>query len=371
MSRASNDAGASTARSSGGRARGPSLPALTLVFSLVFAPTSVARAVPDERAARADAEDSTEKPSDADRHFRRGVDLYEDGDMSAAMVEFSRAYQLVPNYKILYNLGQVAYQRQDYVQSLDYLRRYLDEGSDGVSRERRLKIEQDLRRLELRIGRIDVNTRAADDGAEILLDDVHVGVAPMNAPVAANVGQRRVELVRANGQREVHLVDVVGAETVRTVFSRPAPRVSQDVPAAEGVMKPHGLNLLADRPDPTPPAASARAARTTWISWAATGVLAGSAAVTGSLALSASRDLQQRRDAYPLAPGDLDAPQSRARTLALVTDGLLVGTLVMTALSTYLTATAPATESARRPGGGPGQASRGRDSSRFGRGAGD
>jgi hypothetical protein len=353
-----------------GRSRGRSLPALTLVV-VISAPTSVAAAFPEVRRCQADAADSTEQLSDADRHFRRGVDLYEDGDMSAALVEFSRAYQIVPHFKILYNLGQVAYQRQDYVQSLDYLRRYLDEGGDRVSRERRQKVEQDVRRLELRIGRIEISTRAADDGAEILLDDVHIGVAPLNEPAVANVGQRRVELVRADGQHEVHLVDVVGAETVRTSFTRSAPRLSRDVSGADVATRPSGVNLLARSPDPGPSVSSSRRI-TPWLSWAAAGVLAGGAAVTGSMALSASRDLQQRREGYPLAPGDLDAPQRRARTLALVTDGLLLGTLVMTAVSTYLSVTAPTAESApHRPAAATGPSSRARDSSGFGRRAGE
>ena len=350
-----------------GRGRFLSTRVLILASSLasILAPLSVARAVPDEGRARADDEESTEKLSDADRHFRRGVDLYEDGDMSAAMVEFARAYQLVPHYKILYNLGQVAYQRKDYVQSLDYFRRYLDEGNDGVSRERRQRVEQDIRRLELRIGRIEISTRAADDGAEILLDDVHVGVAPLPEPVVANAGQRKVELVRATGQRESHLVDVVGAETVRTIFTKPALRLSVDVAATDRVLRPHGVDLLEQANSPGSSTSSGRKARTIWISWATTGVLAGGAAVTGSLALSASRDLQQRREGYPLASGDLDGPQRRARTLALVTDGFLVGTVIMAAVATYFTITAPVPD---RP---PARRSGSTASSRFARSAGD
>jgi hypothetical protein len=73
------------------------------------------------------------------------------------------------------------------------------------------------------------------------------------------------------------------------------------------------------------------------VTWSATALLAAGSAISGGMALAASRDLQLRRDGYPLAPGDLDAPSSRARRLALVTDGFLAGALLMAAASLYVT----------------------------------
>src|SRR5262249_2149673 len=43
--------------------------------------------------------------SDADEHFRRGVDLYRDKDYATALVEFQRAYEIAPDIKTLYNIA--------------------------------------------------------------------------------------------------------------------------------------------------------------------------------------------------------------------------------------------------------------------------
>jgi hypothetical protein len=88
------------------------------------------------------------------------------------------------------------------------------------------------------------------------------------------------------------------------------------------------------------------------VTWSATALLAAGAAISGGMALAASRDLQQRRDGYPLAPGDLDAPSDRARRLALVTDGFLAGALLMAAASLYVTLD-PAGQAADRARMGP------------------
>jgi tetratricopeptide (TPR) repeat protein len=56
---------------------------------------------------------------EASERFRRGVKLYRDADYVAALVEFKRAYELAPNFRVLYNLGQTSRQLKDYAAALD------------------------------------------------------------------------------------------------------------------------------------------------------------------------------------------------------------------------------------------------------------
>jgi len=136
--------------------------------------------------------------SEAEKHFRRGIELYDDADLAGATAELERAYQIVPSYKILYNLGQISYQRQDYVQALAHFRHYLRDGGEDLPRARRDKVEEDVQQLERRIGRIEIATETTDDGADVLLDDVKVASAPLSGPLSASVGQRKLELVLAD-----------------------------------------------------------------------------------------------------------------------------------------------------------------------------
>src|SRR5438045_3990018 len=79
---------------------------VALVTSLGWArPSGLALADPDASAGAV---------ADARRHYELGLDLYQDGDPEAAFVEFHRAYALVPNYRVLYNLGRIAQEKHDW-----------------------------------------------------------------------------------------------------------------------------------------------------------------------------------------------------------------------------------------------------------------
>lgn len=300
---------------------------------------------------RATVEETQGSVSAADRHFRRGVDLYADGDMSGAFVEFSRAYELVANYKILYNLGQVAYRRQDYVRALGHFRGYLAGGADAIAPGRRRQVEEDIARLEQRVGHIAIDVAADDRGAEIRLDDLQVATAPLLEPLAASVGPRKVALVRASGDSQVRIVDVVGGETTRVRFPPSVLRLVADPDALSRGAAADQPWQLAENAQRSPTVVNAKSGLRTWIGWSAAGLLAAGAAVTGVMAYSSSRDLQQRRESYPLAAGDLDAMGQRAHLLAVTTDGLLIGAAAVAAVSLYLTLRNPTEEPPSARGG--------------------
>src|SRR5262245_54716328 len=73
-------------------------------------------------------------------HFDRGVDYYRDGNINAALIEFKRAYEAAPNYRVLFNLGQVANALNDYVEAQRYFQRYLQDGGAEIDAERRAEV---------------------------------------------------------------------------------------------------------------------------------------------------------------------------------------------------------------------------------------
>ena len=155
---------------------------------------------------------------DAQASFRAAVEAYAAGDVETALEEFERAYRLAPSYKILFNLGQVAYQRRDYVLAARYFTRYLGEGGDLVEPARRAEVERELARLRTHIGELEIV--GADAGGDVFVDDVRVGVTPLRAPLAATVGRRRVEVVEASGRRQVRQVDVTAGGRLRVEIGR-------------------------------------------------------------------------------------------------------------------------------------------------------
>src|SRR5438105_150249 len=78
---------------------------LILAVVLLGSGTALAQAP-----APAPAPAAAANPDEAAMRFKRGLELYEEQDFPNALIEFRRAYELQPSYKILYNLGQVCFQ---------------------------------------------------------------------------------------------------------------------------------------------------------------------------------------------------------------------------------------------------------------------
>src|SRR6266478_2010920 len=73
------------------------------------------------------------KTDEAKTHFKNGADLYDENNFRGALVEFQRAYELAPSYRILFNIGQVEMELQDYAGALTAYARYLREGGPDIS----------------------------------------------------------------------------------------------------------------------------------------------------------------------------------------------------------------------------------------------
>lgn len=157
----------------------------------------------------------------ASERFQRGVELYQEGAFRAALVEFERAYGIAPDYRLLYNIGQVKLQLQDYLGATQSYERYLAEGGADIPRARRDDVEEAFETLRQRVGRISVTTNR--DGAELFIDDGKVGIAPMAATVAVNVGRHRVYARSDDGANATQVVDIAGGDLVDVKLELKAP----------------------------------------------------------------------------------------------------------------------------------------------------
>ena len=275
---------------------------------------------------------------EAQAHFKRGVELYDDNDLPAAMVEFRRAYDLVPNYRVLYNLGRVAAALHDYATALRHYRQYLAEGGAQIIPPRRQEVEAEIQKLVSRVGQLRVMVDVA--GAEITVDDISVGVSPLSAPVLVNAGKRRVVATAHNVPPVARLVDVAGEETATVTMTIPLPAPAPPpVAVAPVAPPPRPLAVRQPRPPREPPPQ-----KRTWptvVAWTSTGLLAAGATAAGLVALRDSRDLRDLRESYPVSFEELSAAQRKTRNSALLADGLMAGTVLAAALSLYVTLSGP------------------------------
>ena len=88
---------------------------------------------------------------EAKTRFKRGAEFYDEGNFRGALIEFERAYQLLPNYQLLYNIGQVHLQLLEYGRAQTAFARYLKEGGSDVSSSRRDEVNKELERVKTRV----------------------------------------------------------------------------------------------------------------------------------------------------------------------------------------------------------------------------
>jgi len=274
---------------------------MTLGFAVATAPGLAAAEAPSKAAPT--------KREEAIGRFRRGLELYEEQDYEAALSEFRRAYDLSPNYKVLYNVGQVCFQLQDYACALRAFESYLDEGGAEVPDVRRAEVGREVDRLKLRVARLEIVTNVP--GADVTVDDVSVGKTPLPGPLTVSAGKRRVVAAKEGRQSVVRTVNVPGAETVRLELTL-APQ--------------QGDVRYVERPS--------RWTRWSWIGVAAAGTLAAGATVTGALALDADTKLDTQRFVGAPTP-EVASQQSTVRTYAVATD-VLVGAAIVTLATTLV-----------------------------------
>src|SRR3954468_11523471 len=99
--------------------------------------------------------DATAK-QEAARRFEHAIKLYEDGDYTLALAEFERVYELVPDYRVLYNIGQVSIQLGRYARAFRTLKEYVARGGGELTPERAATVATDLSQLSGKIARLSV-----------------------------------------------------------------------------------------------------------------------------------------------------------------------------------------------------------------------
>ena len=282
--------------------------ALSLGSSLLAVPAQADK--PAKGEAKEEAEVSDEAREEASERFRRGVKLYKDNDYVAALVEFKRAYELAPNYRVLYNLGQTSRELKDYASALTAYRQYLAEGGDEVKGARKKEVEGAIEDLVARVGTLSITTDV--EGAEIQIDDVVVGVTPLDEPVVVNVGQRRIVATLSGHAPARRVVEVAGKAALDIELELPdLTRPEPTGPTPSSQPKPG----IGEEESHVPVAGI--------VAISITGACGIAAGIVGGLALGARGDLDTALETFPGDATSIEDAQSRVSTLALVTDVML------------------------------------------------
>ena len=281
---------------------------LALVFAGIGANALPARAAPEPASA------SDRAAKNASERFQRGVALYREGSFDAALAEFERAYDMSPNYRVLYNIGQVQVQREDYVEAVVAFRRYLDEGAAELTSQRHSEVDEEISRLQGRIATLRVECNV--DGAELVIDGASVGTLPM-AGISVNAGVRRV-VVRKNGfLPHESRVTLAGGERTELKITLEAQTSEVLQPTEE---PPTETDTPVETSDPVAEPQQASVGTGFWISLAATGGAAVATAVFAWRTQIADADYSDELATYPGSESSISNAHDRLGRNALATD---------------------------------------------------
>ncbi len=185
--------------------------------------------------ARADIGAVDAAAREAATHFDRGVKLYDEQDWRAALIEFERAYALLPHFRVLFDIGQCRYQLRDYVGALGAFQKYLAQGGTELPPARRDQAQSAVDELRGRVAHLRVT--ADVDGAEITVDDAVVGTTPLAAPLLVGTGRRKIAASKPGRVSAVRVIDVAGDDAVDVAFRLP-PAASPDSKTLDGRATP-------------------------------------------------------------------------------------------------------------------------------------
>lgn len=159
------------------------------------------------------AQDSSRSVREARERFQRGLDLVDEGNYSAALTEFQRAYELTSNPLVLFNLSATHEALGHFVEALEWMRRFEREAPPMALRDRRALVDGAIARLQGRIGTLVLETDPPD--AELLVDGIARPIREARAGMRIDAGRHRIT-VRAPGHvaRE-EIIDVAGETTAR------------------------------------------------------------------------------------------------------------------------------------------------------------
>lgn len=262
--------------------------------------------------------------ADAGAHFERGVSFFKDGDYEAAMVEFKKAYEIAPNYRVLYNLGQTSRELRHYAPALTSFELYLAEGGAEIDAARRASVEAWIAELRGKVGSLAITTNV--EGAEVAIDDIAVGKTPLEKPVRVNAGRRKLTMTKVGHAPLTRFVDVAGTEEKELQIDL-VPLTAGSAPVAP-----------APAPVAPPPREPVESEEPSAWPWAALGITAATGAATGivgALALSRKSDFDDALETYPTSATAVDDARSDARTFATTAD-VLGGVTIAGAIVTVI-----------------------------------
>jgi len=296
------------------------LSGLFVVASVLVAPTLAFAQSPEA---------SASDRSTAQEAYRHALGLFDARRYAEALVEFKRAYQLAPAFRIQYNIGLSQAALGDALGAVAAFSRYLREGGAKIDSARRAQVDAEIARLSKQLGWLTLDIAESD--AEVTVDGVLLAKGLAVQELRLNAGRHTIAVRSADGTVKTQSVVLGAGAEQRLRFE------------AHGT----GSGASAASPSPAPSAPAGPRREVPWLAWGVTGALGVSAAITGVVALRAHGDEEDLQAKRGVERADLLDARDKVKNFALASDILLGAAAVATGVSLYLTLKEPSGEEPR------------------------
>jgi eukaryotic-like serine/threonine-protein kinase len=146
--------------------------------------------------------------------FERGRALLERGDAEEALVEFERAYSVLPAYEVLYYVADANYQLQRWAKAREALERYRDLGATDLTPEQVEEVRKILAWLMERTASLSLSSNVA--GAEVSIDGVRLESTKLSGLVL-DKGDHVILVKKAGFQPLEQTISVTEGQTLHLV----------------------------------------------------------------------------------------------------------------------------------------------------------
>ncbi|MCP4679559.1 MAG: tetratricopeptide repeat protein [Deltaproteobacteria bacterium] len=214
------------------------------------------------------------------------------GDNAEAAEYFRKAYDLSPDWWLLYDIARCEATAKRYGLAVEAFEKYLSTGGERVDGKRVEEVKAEIERLKYEVGYLDIT---APDGTDIIVDGVVRGRGPIlsKVPVAASVEHK------VGTKNKTRSINVEFGRTVAIGLKGDTEEDLDEDPDEDNGEAPSGLKTAG------------------WILTSIGGATLLGSAVTGGLALSKNKDLKEGcagSDCTPEYSGTLDKRDNLALT---------------------------------------------------------
>jgi tetratricopeptide (TPR) repeat protein len=260
--------------------------------------------------------------------FDRALGLEEKGDLAAALLEYERAFRLLPNYDVLYNIGSVNLELQRLAPARRAFEQYLKLGGPSIPSDRAAAVRHTVGQLKQRTATLSLALNVAP--SEVSIDSMPLEALDFSG-VVLDAGEHVIRVQKPGFVPLEKSVSLAHGDRLQLIVQL-LPLHSAGVRSQlEGAPFPDPLSTVQEPFRPLPPEPPRL-----WVPWTITGVLAAGWATTAALAIQAQADRQIIEQRNATDDRIRDARRLHV-TLAVVSDVLLVSTLAAAGVSSYLT----------------------------------